>query len=81
MTDLLALCVALIIIGALILGASRSQKRRSSSNELYHKLLSKCAGDRAQVERLIEGERKRNPKVSHDKLIKNAIERLDHDRR
>lgn len=81
MTDLLALIVVLLILSFLVLRLGGRYQRRSNTNDLYQKLLRKCAGDRAQVERLIEGERKRNPKASHDRLIKNAIERLDHDRR
>jgi putative membrane protein (TIGR04086 family) len=57
---------------------SRSQPTEKS---LYFDLLAHVRHDIDTAERLIDFERRRNPAASRAKLIQNAIERIDHDRR
>ncbi|MCK5720145.1 MAG: hypothetical protein KAH84_09395 [Thiomargarita sp.] len=45
----------------------------------YQKLLRRCFNDKAQVERLINYELKRNPNLSREKAAKDALESLIRD--
>lgn len=73
-----------IIIGAItaffILPNSKAGHTPKQSH-LYQKLLRKAMGDQAQVERLIELERKRHPTASRNQLIHYAIDRWEHHNR
>lgn len=48
---------------------------------LYDQLLARLRQDGYMAERLIDFERRRNPNLSRERLIQNAIDRLTHDRR
>ena len=49
--------------------------------ELYKVLLKKSQGDRQQVERLIDYERRRSPDASRVELLQSAIDRWERDLR
>lgn len=51
------------------------------ANQQYQILLRRVRMDAAIAERLIELERRRNPFADREKLIRNALERLDRDNR
>lgn len=55
--------------------------RYQVAKQLYNQLLQKTRMDSDLADRLIEFERKRNPYLTREILIRNAIERLDRDRR
>jgi hypothetical protein len=48
-----------------------------SERELEQALLRKCRGDRAQLDRLLEGERTRNPEKSRLGLLRMVKDRWD----
>lgn len=54
---------------------------RQRAKQLYNQLLQKTRMDSDLADRLIEYERKRNPYLNREAWIRNAIERLDRDRR
>ena len=60
--------------------ASR-QHRALTGDAAYQRLLRKALGDRAQVERLIEYERQRQPQASRARWIRNALERWERELR
>jgi|GEM_PF-387490 len=55
--------------------------RLSAEKRLYRGLLQKARGDRELVERLIEYERQRSPGSDRLKLLRDAIDRWESDRR
>jgi hypothetical protein len=69
-----ALVAVLILKRGSIVGMTRSGRRE---HELYRNLLRKSFGDKAQVERLIEGERRRKPNASRAVWMKDAIDRWE----
>lgn len=81
MTDLMALIVAILIFFAIVVAMGHRHSCQTESKELYLDLLRKCGGDKDTVERLVEGERKRNPNASKDSLIRKAVERWEQNRR
>lgn len=48
-------------------------------SDLYDDLLRKVGGDPAAVERLVEFERQRQPDANRTVLLRNAIQRWEHD--
>lgn len=58
-------------------------KNTSSGKEtqLYKSLLQRSQGDRKQVERLIDYERRRSPNSSRADILQRAIDRWERDRR
>lgn len=52
-----------------------------ANRALYQELLSKAAGDKDKVERLIEYERRRNPNLNQEESMTSAIERWEQDNR
>ncbi|MBE9227022.1 hypothetical protein IQ264_16460 [Phormidium sp. LEGE 05292] len=58
-------------------------KNTSSGQEmqLYKSLLQRSQGDRKQVERLIDYERRRSPSSCRTDLLQSAIDRWERDRR
>ncbi|MFB2836793.1 hypothetical protein [Floridanema evergladense] len=66
------------------IGTKTQLYKNSSSDketQLYKKLLQKSQGDRKQVERLIDYERRRSPNSSRAELLQSAIDRWERDRR
>ncbi|MFB2898381.1 hypothetical protein ACE1CI_36150 [Aerosakkonemataceae cyanobacterium BLCC-F50] len=49
--------------------------------QLYNSLLQRSQGDRKQVDRLIDYERRRSPNSSRADLLQSAIDRWERDRR
>lgn len=49
--------------------------------QLYNSLLQRSQGDRKQVERLIDYERRRSPNSCRADLLESAIDRWERDRR
>ena len=74
--------VALVIAVALVayVLASKGKGGRQGSTQadaLYRNLLTKCFGDKEQVERLIALERERAPNATDIEVLKNAIARWE----
>ena len=69
-----ALVAALILKRGSVVRTTRSGRRE---RELYRNLLRKSFGDRAQVERLIEGERRRRPDAGRATWMKDAVDRWE----
>lgn len=74
---------ALVVAGVVIylLFGRGAGSLLSSEDGLYEELLRKCRGDRSLANRLVEYERKRNPDAEIAELLRDAIERLEYDRR
>jgi hypothetical protein len=81
----LTVSILLIVVFLGILFFFKRSKRTGVSSTdmatLYKNLLRKASGDREQVDRLIELERKRNPRASLVELMQSAIDRWEHHNR
>ena len=71
--DLGAVIVIVIVLLVVIISSSRKQQ--------YRKLLARLLGDNQKADRLIEYERQQAPNAPESKLIRNAIDRLEYDRK
>ena len=69
-----ALVAVLILKRGSVVRTTRPGRRE---RELYRNLLRKSFGDRAQVERLIEGERRRRPHADRAVWMKDAVDRWE----
>ena len=69
--------VVLMLALATAIVCLRPQPGNSPAADSYQQLLRKAFGDQALVERLIEGERKRQPEASRDKLMRYVLERWE----
>jgi hypothetical protein len=70
-----AVIVAVLILKRGSIGSMMRSGRRE--RELYRNLLRKSFGDKAQVERLIEGERRRKPDADRAVWMKDAVDRWE----
>ena len=77
-----AIFVALALLATigLLAWAARWRQRRASE-KLHLRLRRKVLGDEAAARRLIEYERRRNPKATEDALVRAALQRLERDNR
>jgi hypothetical protein len=72
---LMALLFASLFAAATIFFFAR--RSGGAATDVYQKLLRKSLGDRTQVERLIEAERRRHPEATREKLMRHALERWE----
>ena len=75
----LAASLAFLIARFFINREKRPKNEKHRKNALFSKLLTKTQGDTGKANRLIEFERRRNPKATETELTKSAIERLEWD--
>jgi hypothetical protein len=61
------------IIGVLLFAALIWFARRRRSPSHVAELVSMCRGDRGQAQRLIDGEKRRNPGISDDEAAGRAV--------
>ena len=78
---MLKLLIVLLVIALLIVFVRYRGKKVTKESKSELDLIRRCFGDRAQVERLIELELSRNPKLSREDAAKDAIESLLRDNR
>lgn len=81
MVRLIFLVLVLLGLGIYVLlkkGSSPLRNRREKN--LYDELLRISKGDPGMVERLIEYEGRRYPKLNRVSLMEKAIKRVEHDR-
>lgn len=73
---------AIVILGAIVLGAWLWLRRRSDVSRRAETHLRRiCLGNDGQVERLIEGEMTRTPGISRGEAASRAVRRYQRDNR
>ena len=74
--------IAIAILGAIVLGAWLWLRRRSAvSQQAEAQLRRICLGNDGQVERLINGEMTRTPRISRAEAARRAVQRYQRDNR
>mgnify|MGYP001767673173 CR=1 FL=1 len=74
-----SLILTIICIAIIIVFFSSKDKFISSKKRYEKELLTKCMGDKAAVERLINHEVKRNPNLSREAAAETASYRITRD--
>lgn len=73
---------AFVLIVILLIGRRpRGRHAIAAEPDGFQRLVALCYNDRAMVDRLVAGERRRAPELNQQALVERAIERLRDDRR
>ena len=73
-----ALVIAVAVVAYFIASKGKGgRQERTQTAALYRNFLTKCFGDKEQVERLIALERERAPNATDIEVLKNAIARWE----